>query len=223
MFSPLLSTMVSLARPVINKSPVAGLIIPKSPVSKKPSLSMAFKVASGLFMYSDMIWGPFANTNPAWPFGSSTPVSTSTILMVVCGGGIPTDPTKLCSQTLLEITGEVSVKPYPTTTRSPTISKKSSRAEGREEPPDTMHLMLPPKPSRIFDQTSLSATNWTGKSAAMTKRAQSFSKMLGADERTTRPRAVLRALVYSILTAVNTATSFCLKGVCDLKFCWTPL
>mmetsp|Transcript_21076 Transcript_21076/g.28974 ORF Transcript_21076/g.28974 Transcript_21076/m.28974 type:complete len:227 (+) Transcript_21076:454-1134(+) len=111
MFSPLLSTMVSLARPVMIRSPVAGLIMPRSPVSKKPSLSMAFCVASGLFMYSDMICGPLAMTTPALPAGSSLPVSGSVMRSVVPGGGLPTLPMRLASHTRLEITGEVSVSP----------------------------------------------------------------------------------------------------------------
>eukprot|EP00968_Pinguiococcus_pyrenoidosus_P003002 scaffold178_cov255-Pinguiococcus_pyrenoidosus.AAC.18 len=47
MFSPFDRTIVSFALPVITMSPVAGLIRPRSPVSKKPFASIASAVAFG--------------------------------------------------------------------------------------------------------------------------------------------------------------------------------
>jgi hypothetical protein len=55
--------------------------------------------------------GPLAHTTPICPFGTVSLVSGCTSLIVVPGGGSPTEPFRLCSATLLHITGDVSVKP----------------------------------------------------------------------------------------------------------------
>ncbi len=56
------------------------------------------------------------------------------------------------------MTGEVSVRPYPSRIRTPTSANQPPRSMPSGAPPETKTLTLPPKASAIFEKTSFRAS-----------------------------------------------------------------
>src|SRR5699024_10901576 len=91
---------------------------PKSPVNSQPSFNTSF-VSFSLFQYPFMTWGPLTAISPTSPCSSSSKVPTFTIFASVSGHGTPILPFTLFDHKKFAcVTGEVSVKPYPSTKRT---------------------------------------------------------------------------------------------------------
>eukprot|EP00906_Rhabdomonas_costata_P011033 RCo015516 len=155
---PFSSLYSSFTRPVILSTP-SGLITPWSPVRKYrlPSRSkMVSAVASGRLWYPFIMLSPAATISPSSPGFRKSPSGPMMARVTPGKARIPPCRWAVGPNPVTAIVGEVSVSPYPSTIDTLQLLKKVRTSSWSAAPPETANWILPPRVSRIFENTSLS-------------------------------------------------------------------